>query len=194
MTGFKLAILLIILVSSSIKAEESPWRESAILVSVASLLAWNPMKLDGVGFEHGVDNDFSETFKRTRMLWLWKMEEPIKQIGSVTMNGHYEFEFGQILPSPQNVTLAITPIIEWQLKDVPGSPMIETGLSANWLSLAQHGKRDIGTHFQFGQLLGLAFKLGHWQLGVRYQHISNFDIKQPNNGYNFFNLVVKYWY
>ena len=189
-----LTVLSIVFLSSSVQAEESPWRESAILVSMVSLLAWNPMKLDGVGFDRGIDNDFSETFKRTRMLWLWKMEEPIDRFGPFTLKGHYELALGQIVPSPQNVNVGFTPVLEWQLEDVPGSPMIETGLGINWLSATQHKQRDLGTHFQFGELLGLAFKLGHWQLGVRYQHISNFDIKEPNNGYNFFNLAVKYWY
>lgn len=186
----RMVLLVAVLSLSSVSAQEFPWRASAIGVSVASLLVWNPMQLDGLGFDHGSDHSFG----RTRMLWLWNMAEPIAEYGSVTLAGHYEFGFGQIVPSPQNVQLGIAPILEWQFNGLPGSPMLETGLSANWLTLTEQADRQISTNFQFGEILGVAMKLGDWQIGARYQHLSNGDVKQPNNGYNFFNVVVKYWY
>jgi hypothetical protein len=128
------------------------------------------------------------------MLWLWKIYDPLVEFGPLTMTGHYEFAFGQITPSPQNVQIGFTPILEWQISSLPWSPIIETGLSGNWLSMTEQAERQISTHFQFGEVLGLAIKLGDWQIGARYQHLSNGDIKQPNNGYNFYSGVIKYWY
>lgn len=186
----RMVLLMAVLSLGSVSAQEFPWRASAIGLSVASLLVWNPMQLDGLGFDQGSD----ESFERTRMLWLWNMNEPIAEFGPVTLDGHYEFGFGQIAPSPQNVHLGFTPVLEWQLNALPGSPIIETGLGANWLSLTEQADRQISTHFQFGEVLGVALKLSNWQIGARYQHLSNGDVKQPNNGYNFFNVVVKYWY
>ena len=186
----RIFLLMAVLSMSSINAQEFPWRVSAIGISVASLLVWNPMQLDGLGFDQGSD----KSFDRTRMLWLWNIDEPIAEFGPLTLAGHYEFAFGQVAPSPKNVQLGITPVLEWQLNGLPGSPMIETGLSGNWLSRTEHTERQISTHFQFGEVLGVAVKIADWQIGARYQHLSNGDIKQPNNGYNFFNVVVKYWY
>ncbi|MDN3647370.1 acyloxyacyl hydrolase [Reinekea marina] len=189
----KILLVLVLLLTSaqqSIYAQDLPWRESAIGVSVASLLVWNPMKLDGIGFDQGSDGDFD----RSRLLWLWSMDETITAIGPISLTGHYEFSFGQITPSPQNVQLGFMPVLSWRFANLPGSPALETGLSANWLSLTEHQDREISTHFQFGEVLGLAVSLGDWELGTRYQHLSNGDIKKPNNGYNFFNFVVRYWY
>ena len=165
-------------------------RESAIGFSVGSLLVWNPMKLDGLGVDYSED----ENFQRTRMLWLWAMPQDITQVGPLTLRGHYEFAFGQTQPAPQDVSFGFTPILEWQWPVQPVTAFVDTGLGAHYLTRTEHLDRQISTHFQFGEILGIGMKAGKFQVGLRFQHLSNGDIVKPNNGYNFYGVAVKYWY
>lgn len=165
-------------------------RETAIGFSVGSLLVWNPMKLDGIGFDYSEDEDF----RRTRMLWLWAMPEAITSVGPVMLNGHYEFAFGQTQPAPQDVSFGFTPILEWQWPVQQVTAFVETGLGAHYLTQTENQDRQISTHFQFGEILGIGMKTGKLQFGFRFQHLSNGDIVKPNNGYNFYGVAIKYWY
>jgi len=148
------------------------------------------MKLDGVGLDYGKDGDF----ERTRLLWLWDIESPIKTLGSINLNGHFELAMGQTQPSPPDVTIGITPVLEWRHATYSWLPFIETGLGANYISKTENQGRTLSTHFQFGEILGVAIEHKGVQLGLRYQHLSNADIVKPNNGYNFYGVVFKYHY
>lgn len=165
-------------------------RESAIGVSVLSLLVWNPMQLDGVGFDYSRDVDF----ERNRMLWLWDFEQPLYQIGHLSLNGHLEVAFGQTSPAPPNVSFGLTPVLEWTLQHNEWQTFIESGLGANYVSKTTHEDRQLSTHFQFGEILGVGARYKSFQAGLRFQHLSNGDIAVPNNGYNFYGVVFKFWY
>lgn len=165
-------------------------RESAIGFSVLSLLVWNPMQLDGIGFDYGADDDF----ERSRMLWLWDFKEPLAGIGPVTLNGHMELAFGQTNPTPPDVSVGLTPVLEWTATAGSWRGFIETGLGAHYVSKTQHQDRIVSTHFQFGEILGVGARYRNWQLGLRFQHLSNGDIVVPNNGYNFYGVALKFWY
>ncbi|WP_196159000.1 acyloxyacyl hydrolase [Reinekea sp. G2M2-21] len=182
--------ILFLLTASLIQPVFAFNRESAIAFSVGSLLVWNPMKLDGFGLDFGVDEDFD----RTRMLWLWRIAEPIGQWGPVTLQGHYEFAFGQTQPSPQDVSFGLTPVLEWQLPLGQWAPLIETGLGAHYLTRTENQGRQLSTHWQFSEILGVGVRVRSIQAGLRFQHVSNGDIVKPNNGYNFYGFAVKFWY
>jgi hypothetical protein len=184
------ALCLLLLSLSLLNTSFAYNRESAIGVSVLSLLAWNPMKLDGIGIDYGED----ESFKRSRMLWLWRFDDPIKTIGPINLEGHLELAFGQTQPNPQNVSIGLTPILEWTLTIGDFSPFIETGLGVNYLTRTEQLGRELSSHLQFGETLGIGASYKNVQVSARYQHISNADIVKPNNGYNFYGLMLKFWY
>jgi hypothetical protein len=51
--------------------------------------------------------------------------------------------------------------------------------------------------FQFGNNVGAGYRFGAkgaFDLGVRYQHLSNASIKRPNNGINFTQVRLQYWF
>jgi hypothetical protein len=50
----------------------------------------------------------------------------------------------------------------------------------------------ISTAFQFSDMVGLGVQWGRSTLGLRFQHLSNADIKRPNPGINF--LQARYTY
>lgn len=183
-------VFLILLIALLALPAQAYNRESAIGVSVLTLLIWNPMKLDGVGFDYSEDAQFS----RSRMLWLWDFDEPIARFGPISLQGHLEFAFGQTAPSPPDVSLGLTPVLEWTIERNQWQAMIETGLGGHYLSKTEHEGRQLSTHFQFGELLGVGTRYKNLQLGLRYQHLSNGDTVVPNNGYNFYGAVIKLWY
>ncbi|WP_320824319.1 acyloxyacyl hydrolase [Reinekea sp.] len=186
----KILGLVLILFVTSIASANPAARPAAIGVSVLSLLAWNPMRLTGVGLDYGVDGDFS----RTRLLWLWDLPNPLRQLGPLTLSGHLELAMGQTAPSPPDLTLGLTPLLEWRASKHWWVPFIETGLGVNYISLTQNRDRTLSTHFQFGEILGLAMEYRNLKVGLRYQHLSNADMVVPNNGYNFYGAVISYRY
>lgn len=185
-----ITLLLVSTCFSNNSIANSTARSVAIGTSVTSLLIWNPMRLDSVGFDYGVDGDGK--FERTRILWLWGLTE--KKLGMFNLAPHIELAMGQILPSDPNVNVGITPMLEWQYPINNITLLAETGLGINWLSKKQHHERILSTNMHFGQTLGLGLRWENYQASLRYQHISNADTVRPNNGYNFFGFSIKYHY
>lgn len=162
---------------------------AAIGLGVAGLLAWNPMQLDGIGLEIGRDDGF----RQGSMLWLWDMNDPLFQFGALTLTGHWEASIGQIGPRPPNVLIAATPVLEWRLTN-PYWPYVVGGVGLSWISTTEQQDHRFSTHFQFNERLGLALDVGKLTLIAQFQHHSNGDIVLPNNGYNFYNVALKFWY
>jgi len=70
-------------------------------------------------------------------------------------------------------------------------PYAEAGLGAAWLSRESLGPRQLSTHFQFSERLGLGLAFGgNWFAGWQYTHYSNGGIKEPNNGVDVHQLVI----
>ena len=66
---------------------------------------------------------------------------------------------------------------------------LEGGIGAHLLSRTRiHQDRRFGSAFQFGDLIGIGWLLGdggRYETGLRFHHVSNGDIQQPNQGINF---------
>ena len=170
---------------------DSEFRIASIGASVLSLLVWNPMNLESVGFDYGVD----ENFQRTRILWNWKLsKEPIVTWGRLEVQGKYELAVGQVSPFERVVNVGFTPILCWRITGQKWVPFIETGLGGNYLSQTEHDDRDLSSHFQFGETLGIGLDFDALEFSFRYQHLSNGDIVPPNNGYNFYGFSLSYRY
>lgn len=71
---------------------------------------------------------------------------------------------------------------------------VEGSIGARLLSHTHVAEHRLSTAFQFSDQLGLGWQWGaqgRHTLGLRLQHISNADIKQPNPGMNFWQLVYR---
>jgi lipid A 3-O-deacylase len=86
--------------------------------------------------------------------------------------------------------LSLTPILRLQ-RDASLSrsitPFSEIGVGGHLLSDKEIGDRDLSTNFQFGSHLGVGLGFGdkgRYELMYRYQHLSNADIEDPNQGIN----------
>jgi lipid A 3-O-deacylase len=90
--------------------------------------------------------------------------------------------------------IGVTPVFRVQQNDLKG-PYLEGGVGAHLLSHSSLGNAEFSTAFQFGSHLGIGYRFGTRRaldLSYSYQHLSNADIKKPNNGINFHEIRLQY--
>jgi len=86
------------------------------------------------------------------------------------------------------IEVGIAPVLRMQRDAALSSgysPYAEFGLGAHLLSETHLGALDLSSSFQFSSQLGLGFgfgEQGRYELGYRFQRLSNADIKKPNDG------------
>lgn len=104
---------------------------------------------------------------------------------------------GFVLNTPHQTTwdVAFVPMLHWKL---PLGPSVlldtEVGIGPAWLNNPEFGTRRKSTNFQFSDHLGigLATRDGHWRIEYAYRHVSNADIRKPNNAVDFKGLVLEW--
>ena len=70
-------------------------------------------------------------------------------------------------------------------------PYAEVGLGGSWLSRDKLGDKELSTHFQFTEYIGAGVEFKqNWYAGLQYIHISNADIKKPNDGLDLYQFVL----
>lgn len=88
-----------------------------------------------------------------------------------------------------NITEAgITPVIRYTYPTRLIQPYTEIGIGAHYLNKSRYGVKNLSTNFQFGDHIGFGLryqKKQRFELGYRFQHYSNANIKKPNPGINF---------
>jgi lipid A 3-O-deacylase len=92
------------------------------------------------------------------------------------------------------VEIGVTPVFRLQQNDLKG-PYVEAGIGAHLLAKTSLGDKRFSTAFQFGSHLGVGYRFGARQafdLSYSYQHLSNADIKKPNDGIDFHQLRLQY--
>ena len=94
------------------------------------------------------------------------------------------------------IAVGAYPVLRFDIGEVWGIvPYIEGSVGFNLLSHVTIEARDLSTAFQFGEFFGGGFAFGdkrQYDLGFRYQHISNADIKRPNDGMSYGGIVFQY--
>lgn len=75
--------------------------------------------------------------------------------------------------------LYVTPAVRLALTK---SLSIEGGIGVSAFDRTAYNGKDISTRFQFADHLGVTYATKSVTLGVRYVHVSNAGIKQPNPG------------
>jgi hypothetical protein len=90
--------------------------------------------------------------------------------------------------------IGLTPVFRLQRNDMRG-PYLEAGIGAHLLSRTRLDTKRFSTLFQFGDHIGAGFRFGTrgaFDLGYRFQHLSNAGIKRPNDGINFHQIRLQY--
>ncbi len=147
--------------------------------------------LDGASITLGESDDSDGTDvvrigvqKRWRHTWF--------EGGAWYLGGYWDTELAYMEAGRGNTDdvlgISITPVLRFQRDASLSSgitPFAEAGLGFHLLSGTEIGSNNLSTSFQFGSLagVGLAFgERGQYELAYRYTHISNGDIKKPNDG------------
>lgn len=90
--------------------------------------------------------------------------------------------------------IGLTPVFRLQQDDLRGA-YVEAGVGAHLLSQTSLGNKRYSTQFQFGSHVGVGYRFGArhaFDLSYSYQHLSNADIKKPNDGADFYEIRLQY--
>ena len=92
--------------------------------------------------------------------------------------------------------IGLTPTFRLQANNLRGV-YLEAGIGAHLLEATSLGNKRFGTAFQFGDHFGFGYRFGasgEFDIGYRYQHLSNAGIKLPNSGLDSNQLRLQYWF
>ncbi len=172
------------------------WTEGmlALLLAVASTTA---SAVDGIAVEggHGDGTDMG----RVAIQWDWSrrwLEGSEWHLGGYWDLGAGYWRWKDALPTQNDeiFDLGLTPVLRLQRNDLKGL-YGEVGIGFHLLSETTIGSKRFSTAFQFGDHLGFGYRFGAkgaYDVGYRYQHLSNAGIKKPNNGINFHQIRLQY--
>jgi hypothetical protein len=161
-------------------------------------LAGPAAAVDGVSFELGQ----GDSADMGRVGLQWNYDKQWLRGDRWHVGGYWDLSLGHwrrdALPAQNNslTEIGLTPTLRLQQNDGSGV-YAEAGIGAHLLSKTSLGSKRFSTSFQFGNHLGFGYRFGAknaLDLGVRYQHLSNASIKQPNNGINFTQVRLQYWF
>jgi len=160
------------------------------------------LAIDGVSIEYGRGN----MVEMSRVGAIWKWDRVWLNDGQYKVNAFWEASLGRwrgYKPDDNNQSVAeigITPVFRLSKKNISGvAPYLEGGFIGLHLISPTfiYTNRKFGSSFQFGNHIGFGARFGeHWQydFGYRFQHLSNGDIKKPNQGINFSQAHFVYHY
>lgn len=128
----------------------------------------------------------------------WTRPEPLWQGTQWRLLLRHEAELAtwRVPGAPDVQELGYSPVLRLE-RPLAGSSarlFVEGSIGVRLLSGTHVGERSLSTAFQFSDQLGLGWQWGAQgrdTLGLRLQHISNADIKKPNPGMNFWQLVYR---
>lgn len=173
-----------------VAAEDIKMYNLAVGTSVGTALAVNALSNSSAGFDYAWDSGK----ERGRLLLNWRL--PLEQaFGALRVTSAMELALGQTVFEDEEQPMAnLTPLFDWHLNAGPVDWILETGLGVAYLSKTTLGPDIYSTHWQFSEILGLGVRWRSWQVGGRYQHVSNGSVKKPNNGQDFYGFMIKYHY
>jgi opacity protein-like surface antigen len=159
--------------------------------------------VDGISLELGTSDSSNASVDLARIGVQWNWSQRWALGPNWHIGGYWDASFGywdndSRQRSKKSIyDLGFTPVFRLQQTNPSGvSPYLEAAIGLHYLSQSSVGaERRFGTRFNFGDHLGVGLQFGPHQafdLGYRYQHLSNASIKQPNQGINFHQVRLQY--
>jgi lipid A 3-O-deacylase len=154
------------------------------------------MAVDGMALEVGGGD--GTDMARVTVQWDWSKRW--FQGSDWHLGGYWELGLGywraDAAPGQNDdiAEIGLTPVFRIQRNSLTG-PYGELGIGAHLLSRTQIADKRFSTKFQFGDHVGVGYRFGEkgaWDLGYRFQHLSNGSIKKPNDGINFHQVRLQY--
>ncbi|MBB1355117.1 acyloxyacyl hydrolase [Pseudoalteromonas sp. SR45-5] len=101
----------------------------------------------------------------------------------------WEYRHGDETQS--NLVLAMSPVLQFPAFSFNNTPFyVEAGIGVSLIDETQFAGKNISTHYQFEDRIGLVADFGHTNVALRVIHYSNAGFKEPNPGLNFLTLSV----
>jgi len=166
------------------------------------LLATNAAASDGI-LNPAVEIGSGDSTDMMRVAVSWDWDKRWFDEGDWVIAGFWEASLGEwkgksAAGNNQSIVdVGVTPVFRLQQKTLSGfAPYAEAAIGFHLISPTFiNANRKFGSAFQFGDHLGFGFRFGEryqYDLGYRYQHLSNGSIKQPNQGINFNQIRFTY--
>ncbi len=173
------------------------------VVAIGALASGSALAVDGVSFEYGKSNSSNADVKLYRVGLQWDWKKKWFDTGSWHLGGYWDASMGywdNDSPGKTNSGLAdigFTPVFRFQSNNLTGvSPYAEAAIGVHFLSRTSvSDQRQFGSSFQFGDHIGVGLRFGdkgQYDLGYRYQHLSNGGLKDPNQGINYNQVRFQY--
>ena len=153
--------------------------------------------VDSVSLELGAGNHTD--MGRVGLQWNWNKKWPVGDAWAVS--GYWDASLGywrgdsSVSGARDLYDLGFTPVFRLS-QNKPTGWYAEAGIGVHLLSETRiNDRRQFGTAFQFGDHIAAGYRFGargEYDLGYRFQHLSNADIKKPNNGINFNQIRFAY--
>ena len=167
-----------------------PLRHIMALLYMSILFAFVPARSETVAVEVGYGQDVrvqSLEFdfdcptcrlaapEHTSLAW---------EFAAQAMQGHRPNEANDNL-----FALGAMPLVRYSWPERNGGIFVEDGVGVHLVSHTRlYNERELSTAFQFGELLGVGLRFcgrNICEAGIRLQHMSNANIKRPNDGVTF---------
>lgn len=171
---------------------------SVAVLAAAATMPFSARAVDGIAVEYGKDGSFD--LARVGLQWQW--QKRWFDSGNRHVGGYWDLSAGRwsgnTVAGQNNdiVDVGFTPTFRWQSNNLQGF-YVEGGIGAHYISRTSLGGKRFSTQFQFGDHLGFGFRFGPkaaFDLGYRFQHLSNGSIKRPNDGIDFHQIRLQYWF
>ncbi|TMO98751.1 acyloxyacyl hydrolase [Pseudoalteromonas sp. S3260] len=93
--------------------------------------------------------------------------------------------------SQSNLVLAVSPVVQFPAFSLYNTPFyVEAGIGFSLLDERYFADKNLSTHYQFEDRIGLVADFGETNVALRIIHYSNAGFKSPNPGINFLTLSV----
>lgn len=106
------------------------------------------------------------------------------------------WEYGAANRHDTTFVLAISPVFEYPIGQWGNKQwFVEAGIGISLLDDTNFAGKDVSTHYQFEDRIGLSMRFGkheEHQVTLRYFHYSNAGFKKPNPGLDFVALSYKH--
>jgi hypothetical protein len=183
--------------------EYSVFKIKAAIAALLLALSSTALAVDGMSFEYGKSNSTNADVKLYRLGVQWDWGVHWLNAGSYSLGGYWDVSAGYWENNSANKSTSslgdfgFTPVFRWQETRPHGvSPYAELAVGVHFLTTTSvSDQRKFGSSFQFGDHVGVGLRFGdrgEYDIGYRYQHLSNAGIKEPNQGINFNQLRLQY--
>lgn len=169
-----------------------------ILSLCAACLLANPAAaFEGFAIELG-EGDESTKMLRGALRWNWTKQWDIG--ANWTVGGFWEVGLGYWNGGGREakdlMDIGVTPVFRFSPRG--SNFFLEAAIGAHLLSETRiNRKREFGSSFNFGDHIGFGGIFGdrkNYEVGYRFQHLSNGSIAQPNDGINFHQVRLGFNY